>query len=101
MPDVGNSESQSLCGGETRADNPLCGFNNPLESIPFLLCDVSKPHTDPFGQDAFRESSVGLGERLTAQSCFFFQPPDGKKKKGGGKKKKHLLSSFDCGCGVY
>lgn len=83
--------TESLCRGdesqESRADNPLCSFINVLDSIPFLQCGVFKSHSDPSGQDALSESSVGWVRGKQLSPPFFSHL----------MKRKPLLSTFDCG----
>lgn len=57
---LGGGESlQTDCGKKMRARDPFCRFNDPMESFTFLLCGVSKPHSDPSNQGALSEASVG------------------------------------------
>lgn len=57
-------EGRHVHGREVRADDPLCSFDDPLQLLLLSQGGVTVPHCDAAGEDAFNESSVGLGEGL-------------------------------------
>ena len=78
-------------GGEVRADDFLCSFDDSLKRFPLSLGVVSKPHSDAVGENALNESSVGLDEGLTSESGLLQQPDE----------IKPLLCFPHCCHGVY
>ena len=56
--------------------DPLRSPYDSLQSLPLCLCGVAIPDSDACGEDALYQSSVGLGERATAQTGFPEQPDE-------------------------
>jgi len=70
--------------------DPLRSPYDSLQSLPLCLCGVAIPDSDACGEDALYQSSVGLGERATAQTGFPEQPDE----------MEPLLGFLHRGCGV-
>ena len=64
----------SVHGGELCAYDSLCSFDDPLKGLLLLYCCVTIPHSNAPFEDALHQTSVDLGELLTAEAGFFQGP---------------------------